>query len=262
MVDPLEDNAVVYKQLTNRIAPQVAPTELIDGTSFTLDFADRKCITVGMDPMNMFKITIRITTASRYVNIPVDMLRRIFSMIGNILSIINNQPVKTRERLFLKDENITLSKMSYRGDSMLVIESHRFDGCRVLLSRDNLLTLQDLEPCINESIYQKIFIRPIILKQLDQIAEYLKNDFYLERTSTVVEIATFIKRIHDDLITENLVKNIGDIQHPSFLAQIKRFASIQLANRWMEKLNEIPSKVIIIIIYNINKLYSFFFFFN
>ena len=128
MAGTLEDNAAVYKQLTNKSCPQATPRELIDTTTFTIDFPERKFISIGLESANSFQLTARLVTATRYVNITVEMLRRIFGMMGNILSIISNPPVKSRERLFLKDENLTLSKASYRGDNMLAIESHFSTG--------------------------------------------------------------------------------------------------------------------------------------
>jgi HKD family nuclease len=118
--------------------------ELIDCTMFTIDFDDRKFIAIRLDPENDFNVTVRIATSTHNVCISPDFLRRLYSLMGNILSIITNSPVKTHERLFLKDETNTLSKTSYCGNNMLVIDSHSRDGSRVLLSRKNLLKLEDL----------------------------------------------------------------------------------------------------------------------
>lgn len=119
--------------------------ELIDCTTFTIDFADRKFIAIGLDPANDFNVTERIATSTRNVCISPDFLRRLYSLMGNILSIITDYPVKSRERLFLKDETNTLSKTSYRGKNMLVIDSHSRDGSRVLLSRKKPFKISRLE---------------------------------------------------------------------------------------------------------------------
>jgi hypothetical protein len=196
MAGSIEANAAVYNKQVNNKFCVPTPHELMDSTTFTIDFADRKFVTIGLDATtNAFDVTVRISTSTRYVSISVDFLRQIFSMMGHILSIITNPPVKSRESLFLKDKTITRSKM-YRGDNMLAIES--VTGGRAMLNRENLLALQDLAACINETIVQKIaIVRPLVQGQLEQIAEYLKTDFFLEKTSTVQDIAAFISGIHD-----------------------------------------------------------------
>ena len=235
MAGSIEANLAIYNKQINKYCPPTLP-ELMDSSVFTLDFADRKSVTIGLDVVNGFEVTVRIMTSTRCVSISVDFLRRIFAMLTNILSIITNPPVKSRERLFFKDDTISLTKMSYRGNNMLAIESSL--GDRVMLNRQNLLTLQDTESCINETIVRKYaIVRPLVQGQLEQIAEYLKSDFYLEKTSTVQDITAFIAGIHNDLITSGMARTCGGIPVQSYVAQIKRFASIQLADLWSMKLN-------------------------
>jgi hypothetical protein len=247
MAGSIEANAAIYNKQVNNKFCVPTPLELMDSTTFTIDFADRKFVTIGLDATtNAFDVTVRISTSTRCVSISVDFLRRIFSMMGHILSIITNPPVKSRERLFLKDETITLSKMSYHGDNMLAIES--VTGGRAMLNRENLLTLQDLATCINETIVQKIaIVRPLVQGQLEQIAEYLKTDFFLEKTSTVQDIAAFISGIHNDLITSSMARTCGGIPVQSYVAQIKRFACMQLADLWSAKLNASSSEVLLLL---------------
>jgi hypothetical protein len=243
MAGSIEDNAAIYNKNANKYV--MPPIELIDCTVFTLDFADRKFVEVGLDPTNAFNVAVRIITSTRYVCISVDLLRRIYSMMGYILSIISDRPVKSRERLFLKDEATTLSKMAYRGDNMLVIDSHRLGGCRVQLSRQNLLILQGLEGCIGEIIARKTaIVRPIVLNQLERIAAYLKADFFRKNTSSLEEIALGLSAIHSDLIVAGVPLNIAE---PSFVRQIITFAHIQLAECWTMKLRNEPSSEVIII---------------
>jgi len=223
MAGSIADNAAIYnKQAHKWIQP---PSQLIDCSSFALDFAERKFIHIGLDPIDSFNVVIHLVTPSRHVCISTDFLRRIFSLMGNILSIILDTPVKSKERLFLKDETISMSKVIYRGDNMLVIESNLQDGCRVQLSRQNLLSLQDLEGAIHESIMRKsTIVRCAVLKQLEQIATYLKTDFYRKKSMSVEDISTFITGIHNDLIVSHVPKS-----EPCFISQIKLIASDQLA---------------------------------
>jgi len=122
-----------------RLDGDMSPTSLIDTTNFVIDFHGRKSISIGLDPSSDFNVSIQIITPSRFVCITADFLRHIYSLMGNILSIISDPPIKSRERLFLKDETITLSKTNYRGGNMLLVESHHQQGCHVLLSRRDLL---------------------------------------------------------------------------------------------------------------------------
>lgn len=246
MAGSIEDNAAIYNKQHHKcfILP---PSELIDCTIFTVDFTDRKTIVIGLDPANTFNVAVRIITSTRYICISIDLLRRIYSMMGYILSIISDQPAKCKERIFLKDEMVTLSKAAYRGDNMLLIKSHREnDECRIQLNRENLLILQTLEGCINETITRKTIIdRPVVLEQLDRIATYLKSDFYREESSTLKEITMSITGIHPHLITSNVPVNITE---PNFINQIILFARTQVAQCWLTKLhNDLSLKVILLL---------------
>lgn len=208
---------------------------LIDTTNFVIDFAERKSINIGLDASNVFSVSVQIITPSRHVCITSDFLRRIYSLMGNILSIISDSPVKSRERLFLKDEINTLSKTTYRGDNMLVIESNHQPGCRVLLSRQNLLKLQDMQWAIGEAITRKSsIIRSTVMEQTDLVATYLCTNIYVEKSSSIEEMSTVIRNMHNDLLPTNIVPK----NEYSFMNQIKLFAYKQLAQCWSMKLHE------------------------
>lgn len=203
--------------------PPKPPGNLIDCTSFTINFTDRKFIQIGLDPSDDYSVKIHIITPSRYVSITPDFLKRIFSLMGNILSVILDTPNKSRGVIFLKDNSITLSKMVYRGENMLIIESDIQDGCRVLLSGQNLLTLQELEQCIFECVQQKFSItRQVVLNQLNQMFGYLDKE-RAQRNMPMIfeEVKTFIRR-----------SNINTNGEFNFLNQIKWLATHQVAERW------------------------------
>jgi hypothetical protein len=113
------------KNIQRSSVVQPPPIDLIDTANFVIDFTGRKSTNIGLDPSNVFNVSVQIITPSRHVCITGDFLRRIYSLMGYILS---DPPVKSRERLFLKDETNTLSKTTYRGENMLVIESHIVDN--------------------------------------------------------------------------------------------------------------------------------------
>lgn len=209
--------------------PPPPPNDLIDATNFVIDFAARKSINIGLDPSDVFNVSVQIITPSRYVSITSDFLRRIYSLMGYILSIISDPPVKSRERLFLKDEINTLSKTTYRGENMLVIESHLRQGCRVLLSRQNLLRLQDMQWAIDESITRKSnVVRCTVLEQTDLIASYLSMNVYVDKSACIEEMIAATRNIHNNLHTMNIIPE----SQCSFINQIKLFANKQLALCW------------------------------
>jgi len=73
--------------------------------------------------------------------------------------------------------------MVYRGENMLVFESKVDEGCRVLLSREDLLTLQDLEWVIFELTTRKsIVVRPLLLDQFEKMVRYIENKIIKKRT--------------------------------------------------------------------------------
>jgi len=153
--------------------------------------------------------------------------------MGYILSIISDPPIKSRERLFLKDETTKLSKTSYRGDNMLVVESHHQQGCRVLFSNRNLLKLQDMQWIINEVIARKSnIIRHMVVGETDLMATYLYANVPAEKSSSVEEITAINYNINSDLSTMIIVPK----NEYSFTNQIKLLAHKQLAECWHKKM--------------------------
>lgn len=239
----------------NRLYKYVAPTsprELIDCSNFTIDFENRKFLNVGFDPKEQFNIIVQIITPSRYVNISPDFLKRIYSVMGHVLSHILNPAVQYKKIIFLEDEFVFLTSMVYKGEHVLVVESKKTNGCRVILNRRDLMTIQDLEWTFFETIARKTgIVRPIILNQLDQITEYFKTDFNIDKSATLEKVISIIKGIHTELIVKHTPKN-----KQSFIDQIKLLATEQLAIKWMEKLNNSVRPINILIFYHaVNKLY-------
>lgn len=222
----------VHKNIS-RSTPVQPPNELLDSTNFVIDFAGRKSINIGLDPSNIFNVTVQIITPSRHVCITSVFLHRILSLLPYILSNITGTPVKNRERLFLKDEANTLSKTTYRGESMLVIEAHLQQECRVLLSGRDLLRLHEIQWAVSESVSRKSNVtRGAVMVQLDQIAIHLSNNVYVDKSSTVEEISKVTSNIPNDLHTMNIFPNSEN----SFMNQIKLTANKQLAMCWADNI--------------------------
>ncbi|XP_022183245.1 uncharacterized protein LOC111042852 [Myzus persicae] len=234
MAGSIMDNVGIYKKSFTYIPP-TPPSELIDSTNYTLNFVKRKFIHIGIDPSDMFRVAVHIITPSRYVNISTDFLKRIFSLMGNILSFILEQPGKYKRTIFLESENFKLSSMMYSGENTLVIESKKHNGCRVLLNRVELIQLQYLEWCIFETIVRKSTImQPIILNQFEIFTEYLDRELNkMDSTArTSEEMVIFIKNVRDGHIIANSPKHDFN-----FISQLKMYALTQLAEHSIQRWN-------------------------
>jgi len=75
--------------------------------------------------------------------------------MGNIFSFILDPPRSGKKSIFLNEKIISFSKMVYRGENVLVINSRIYEVHRVLLNRTDLFTLQNLERVIYEDILRK-----------------------------------------------------------------------------------------------------------
>lgn len=225
MAGSIQDNAVAYKKY-KYIAP-APPSTLIDSTNIMLNFKERRFLNIGFDPADNFNVTIHIITSSRYISISPDFLKRVFSLMGNILSFILDEPIKFKKINFLDTDTVLLTNMIYRGENMLVIESKISKGCRVLLSREDLLNLQDLEWAIFETTTRKsIVVLPMLLEQFEKMGNIVKKKISRNGLTKHEEIKLFITRLYDEEILKNIPKS-----NQSFVSQIKLFACEQLAKQ-------------------------------
>lgn len=90
----ITDYLTLYKNKSFTYIPPTTPSDLMESTSFTLDFMTRKFLQIDIDPTEDFEIVIRILTSYRYVHITFFTLKQLFSLMGNNLSFILNTPVK------------------------------------------------------------------------------------------------------------------------------------------------------------------------
>ncbi|KAF0745132.1 Uncharacterized protein FWK35_00023153, partial [Aphis craccivora] len=215
--------------------PPTPPAELIESTSYTLDFTARKFIIVGIDPTEQLQTVVLLLTSSRYVKISTDFIRRIFSLMGNVLSFILDTPQNYKRTIFLETDSYKISSMVYSGSNVLVIESKTEDGCRVLLNRIDLIKLQELEWCITASIKEKeANIKPKIIKQINNYCEYLREKCLQSDSppNNLREMEIFIRNVE--------VRQSMDTPN---LSQIKMFATTQLAELCVAHRNARNSEV-------------------
>jgi len=252
MAGSIKDNAALYKKYTFAYVPPTPPAELIESTNYTLDFTNRKFVHIGIDPTENFQVAVHLLTSSRHVKISPDFLRRIFSMMGHILSFILDTPQKYKRFIFLETEFHKISSMVYGGENVLVIESIPLAGCRVLLNRADIIRLQYLECRIFESIVRKeVFTAPIIIKQSKEVATYIYEKLaHLEsQPKNLEDMLIFIKNVQDDR-TEKI--------YPNLVNQIQMCAAVQLAESVLNKMShEVIHKYIIICIKIFNTSFYF-----
>ena len=147
--------------------------------------------------------------------------------MGNILSFILDYPIKFKKINFLESDTIFLTNMVYRGDNMLVLEQKTEEECSVLLSREDLLTLQDLLWVIFESITRKsLVVRPLLLDQFEKMVRFIQNKITKRELTKYEEIKQFIKRLYNEEILDNLSKSTQ-----GFVNQLKIFICDQLAKQ-------------------------------
>jgi len=118
--------------------------------------------------------------------------------------------------------------MVYRGENMLVLESKSQSACHVLLSRRDLMTLQDTERCIFEAIsYKNTIILPTVLRQFKELSDYIDEKYSEDHSPPTdnEEMLVFIK--HTDV---SIFK--PDTHRINLFNQIKLYAGKQLAERW------------------------------
>lgn len=214
MAGSIEANAALYKKTFTYVPPS-PPAELVEAISYTLDFAARKFVHIGILPDEKYQVVVNILTSSRYVHITPDFLKKIFTYMGHILSFILDTPQKYRRVIFFEDDMTKLTSMVYSGSNVLVIESKTRDGCRVLLNRADLIRLQYLERSILETIIRKeVYSVPLIQCQTEEFVVYL-HDKCVQMDSPPInldEMSTFVKNMQDDRDIKSFPNLSGQIQ--------------------------------------------------
>jgi len=90
--------------------------------------------------------------------------------------------------------------MVYRDKNMLVLSSRVYKGHRILLNRQDLFTLGNLERSIFESVSTKtIIVRPNLLYQFEQAVKMLAARDFKEVT-VIREMVSYINKISDEEI--------------------------------------------------------------
>lgn len=79
------------------------PADLIDSSSFTVDFTDQKFVRVGLDPSRGFTVVMQIITPARHkVVYPDFYFKRAFQYNGDILTSVLDTPQKYNQEYISK----------------------------------------------------------------------------------------------------------------------------------------------------------------
>ncbi|XP_022170883.1 uncharacterized protein LOC111034136, partial [Myzus persicae] len=224
MAGPIVD----IKKKSYTYIPPTPPAYLMESTSYTLDFTARKFVHIGIDPTDEFQTVIHLITSSRHIKLTTDFLRRIFALIGNILSFILETPRTNKRITFLETDLFLISSMVYKGENNLVVECKNKSECRVLLNRADLIELNKLEWCISKTMIQKSIIQTILLNQIDEYCDYLEETSLQDTKppNTEHEMEVFIKL---GTPLENTTTS------PNLTYQIQMYAPMQLLRIWIDR---------------------------
>jgi len=230
MAGSIADNIALYKKKSFVYVPPTTPSDLFESTSITIDFTARKFIQIGLDPTSeQCEVIIRILTPSRYVHITYYTLKRLFTLMGNILSFILSTPETYKRTVFLETETEKISSMVYGGENVLVVESKNREGCRVLLSRLELIRLQYLKGTIFEIFHRTAsYTSTLFSNQVRGYVKYLEEKFSQMKSPPVneEEIIMFINKNTDYQIVQS---------EPILTSQIQLLAATHVAGILIER---------------------------
>ncbi|XP_050521862.1 uncharacterized protein LOC126894704 [Daktulosphaira vitifoliae] len=224
----------VRKQRYIYIAP-TSPAEMIDSSSYTIAFSDRKFLQVGLNPKEDFNVTVCIITSSRYLSISAEYLNIIYGMMDVITSFLQSPPVKVRNIVLYQNVDFNITKVLYRDTMHLVLESRMVDGCRVLLNNENINRLMDLQCTIISAISRKIKTRLLLRHQIDRIIQYADGKWSGPKIqqSNNDEMVNFIRSLNDEEICDTIPK--GD---SNYISELKNLAYNEIVERWVKSWSE------------------------
>lgn len=220
----ITDYLTLYKNKSFTYIPPTTPSDLMESTSFTLDFMTRKFLQIDIDPTEDFEIVIRILTSYRYVHITFFTLKQLFSLMGNNLSFILNTPVKYKWIIFLGTEILKWYSMVYEDENVLEVESKYWEGWRVILNRSDLICLRYSEGTILETIHWTgAYTHSLATNQVREYINYLDEKIRQMQSPPVnaEEMLIFVKKEHDYRVIQT---------GPIATRQIQLFAAAHVAH--------------------------------
>ncbi|XP_050530389.1 uncharacterized protein LOC126899471 [Daktulosphaira vitifoliae] len=144
--------------------------DLIDSSIYSISQMSR--VYIGLDPDDSFCPKVKLVNCHQELIITIDLLHRMYSMCGYILSITEN----LNGILLLQDENIKVILTQWvqtitRKDTLL-FQSKRDDNCIFLMNTSEFAQLYFFKDMLFEKIHRQLFhIRPRILHEIKVILQ-------------------------------------------------------------------------------------------
>lgn len=255
MTGLIKKNELTYKK--RKYSTLRPPHELIDCTVFTIDYSSRKYIQIGLDPKETFNVKIHILTSTSYVTVSIILFSRLISAMSTILTnlSIEKTALENYEKKFQKnvmkklltDESFIISKLVSRGQHLLVVQAKSDTYSKILLCREELLKIQELQHVVNAVYYHKSYVtRLIVLEQLEIFVKYLDSQWKEKNSFHSDEMVCYIQKMSQETIS-SLISN----DKPDYINQLISIAAKSVADAWVElKHSEIEVIIDFTLLYN------------
>lgn len=203
--------------------------KMLNCRSFKIDSCT--FLQVGLDPNNDFNSMICIIKKSNIITISLTFLKeQIFDNKNKIIKYLEMVPLNAD--LYLTDW-LAMWIGAHGGDKHLCLQCLT-QNSRIRLTKSQFLVMCGFEKSIIYEVQrQNKKFKPIAIRQLEELATYLNNNFpqkKIRSRETLVNIA--------QLIEENELKTVLSSSYPCFIGQIQFRATKQLVDRWLQLMSE------------------------
>lgn len=199
---------------------------MIYPSSFKID--NTTFLQVGMDPKHDFQSMIHIFKKSRFLTITSTFLTKVYDMKNIIINKLDEPSLPPETDLFLH-EYMAVSICQRRDEKLVCFECILHDH-RLRLSKFQFQRLCKFQNSIFQECKSKhMLFRPLVKGQLEQLAEYLKKNFPLNKVQSHDKLMKFAQ-----LVEESELRTVLPSCSPCFYGQIQYRACEQLVNRWIQ----------------------------
>ncbi|XP_050439635.1 uncharacterized protein LOC126845121 [Adelges cooleyi] len=130
----------------------------------------------------------------------------------------------------LTDESFIISKLVSRGQHLLVVQARSDTYSKILLCREELLKIQELQHVVNAVYYHKSYVtRLIVLEQLEIFVKYLDSQWKEKNSFHSDEMVCYIQKMSQETIS-SLISN----DKPDYINQLISIAAKSVADAWVE----------------------------
>ncbi|XP_050544308.1 uncharacterized protein LOC126907235 [Daktulosphaira vitifoliae] len=155
--------------------------------------------------------------------------------MDEISLFLQSPPVKGENIMLYQNVDFNITKVLYRDSVHLVLESATTEGCRVLLNKENIQILKQMECTINSAISRKLKTRLLLSRQIDRIIQYVDSKWFGPKIqqSNNDEMVNFIRSLNDIEICDTIPK--GD---SNYISELKNLAYNVIFVRWIKSWSE------------------------